>query len=235
MIAHCTPFPLAREIVRALRLRPGITIVEGHVGDGSFVKALAQVYPNHGFHVEVGDLNPESEGLRLGPEVTSRFASWRAYPGLDFLNVNPWRLPDLILGNPPYGDETTRDEAEPHIRRALEIVRPGGSVCYLLQNGFLFGTGRYDRVWRPGSGIARPFHVWHIVGRPSFRITGADEPEENGTSGSTNRYEYDAIWWNTAVPDPKTTIDWLADPAYEAARLAAAGTKKRIPRAWSGA
>jgi hypothetical protein len=232
VIAHNTPPPLARAVVRALPIRPGQSILEAHVGTGAFPAALAAVYPDHRLRVEVGDLNPENPGLRLGPEVTQRFASFRAYPGVDFLTASPWRPADLVIGNPPYGDETTRDEAEPHVRRALEVVRPGGSVVFLLQNGFLFGTGRYNRIWRPGSGIPRPFHVWHVAGRPSFEVTGGD-PAAKG--GGTNRYEYDVIWWNTAVPDPRTTIDWLVDPEYDAHPCSYARTPgKRGPRPWSG-
>jgi hypothetical protein len=238
VIAHNTPGPLAREIVRALPIRQGQSILEGHVGNGAFPTALSQVYPNHRLLVEVGDLNPHNGGLRPPLEVAQRFGSFRAYPGVDFLEVNPWRPPDWILGNPPYGDEATRDEAEPHVRRALEVVRPGGSVVFLLQAGFLFGSGRYDRMWRPGSGIPRPFHVWNVVGRPSFNVTGKPPPEPEGEppakkkkKGGSNRYEYVAIWWNTAVPEPKTTTDWLVDPAWAAAN----GRPGRRYRAWSGA
>lgn len=221
-IAHNTPLALARAIVRKLPIRPGMSIVEAHVGTGAYVEALALEYPQHGLRVEVGDLNPDSLGLRPGPEITSRFASFRAYPGLDFLHDSPWREPDLFVGNPPYGDESTRDEAEPHIRRALSLVRPGGSVSYLLQNGFTFGTGRYDRVWRPDSGIPRCFEQWNIVGRPSFHVTGAPppplpNPEEKKRKGQTNRYEYVNLWWNTAVPNPRTVLDWLADEDARAA------------------
>lgn len=235
MIAHNTPIPLAREICSALPVRPGQSILEGHVGTGAFPVALAQAYPSHRLLVEVGDLNPENIGLH--PPLTQHFGSFRAYPGVDFLKVNPWRPPDWILGNPPYGDEETRDEAEPHVRRALEIVRPGGSVVFLLQAGFMFGGGRYDRMWRPGSGIPRPFHVWNVVGRPSFNVTGeeppepSEEPAAKKKAGGSNRYEYVAIWWNTAVPEPKTTTDWLVDPAW----AAAIGRPGRKYRAWSGA
>lgn len=211
MIAHNTPPALARAIVRALPIRPGQSVLEAHVGTGAFPTALAEVYPGHRLRVEVGDLNPDNSGLRLAPDVTQRFGSFRAYPGMDFLASNPWRPADLVIGNPPYGDETSRDEAEPHIRRALEVVRPGGSVVFVLQNGFTFGMGRYERVWKPGSGIPRPFHIWNIVGRPSFNVTGGPVPTGE-RNGSTNKYEYVAIWWNTAVPDPRTTVDWMFDP-----------------------
>jgi predicted RNA methylase len=223
VIAHNTPPPLARAVVRALPIRPGQSILEAHVGTGAFPCALAAVYPDHRLRVEVGDLNPENPGLRLGPEVTQRFASWRAYPGVDFLASSPWRPPDLVIGNPPWGDGETKDEAEPHVRRALEVVRPGGSVVYVLQASFAFGIKRYANIWRPGSGIPRPFHVWNIVGRPSFNVTGSGKPA--GKGGTTNKYEYSVIWWNTAVPDPRTTMDWMIDPETF-------GTRKR---AWSGA
>jgi hypothetical protein len=213
LIAHNTPLPLARAIVRRLPIRPGQMIVEGHVGTGAFVEALALEYPNHGLRVEVGDLNPDSLGLRPAPEIVARFASFRAYPGVDFLKDRPWREPDWIVSNPPYGDEATRDEAEPHVRRALEVIRPGGSVSYLLQNGFTFGTGRYERIWREGSGIPRCFEQWNIVGRPPFHITGAPTPEHDAPKkkGQTNRYEYVNLWWNAAVPNPRTVLDWLVD------------------------
>lgn len=211
MIAHLTDPVLARAIVRSLPILPGQAVCEPHVGDAAFVRALAECRPDLRLHVEVGDLNPDATGLVLGPEVTDRLGSFRAYRGINFLTQKPYRPADWILENPPYGDETTRDEAEPHIRRSFEVVRPGGNVVALLQNGFLFGTGRFERLWRPGSGVPRPFKVWGLVGRPKFKVINPPPPPpgEEPKKRATNKYEYVVIWWNLAVPNPRTEFDWL--------------------------
>lgn len=222
IIAHLTPPALARAIVRALPIQRGQSIVEPHVGSGAFVDALARpwvegdpdVLPSArprapGLQVQVGDLNPDATGLLPRQEVIDAFGHFRAYRGVDFLTTNPWSPPDWIVGNCPWGNKKTGDLSEQHVRRSFDVIRPGGSIVYLLQGGFTFGQGRYDRIWRSGSGVPRPFHVWHVVGRPNFETINDPSPKKGTEDGGNNKYDYLAIWWNTAVPDARTTLDWL--------------------------
>lgn len=218
MIGHYTDSRVARAIVRQLPILPGQAVCDPHVGSGAFINALAvpwivgdpgpKVERVAGLHVEAGDLWTEARGLLPRQDVIDAFASFRSYRGVDFLTTNPWRRPDWFIENPPYGNQKSHDEAEPHIRKSLEIVRPGGSVVALVQAGFLHGRGRYDRLWKPGSGFPRPYKIWNLVTRPPFEtVNDPDRPPES--QGGTGKYEYVAIWWNTSVPDARTQIDWL--------------------------
>lgn len=99
----------------------------------------------------------------------------------------------LVLGNPPYRD------LEAHVRHALACAP---LVCFLTRQSFL-GSQKRGSLWyeRP------PRKVWQIIGRPSF------------TGGRSDRAEYVAILWDSYHTGP-TVLDWLGDPASNAASKA---------------
>lgn len=70
---------------------------------------------------------------------------------------------DLVIGNPPFRD------AEKHVRRALECVRPGGTVCLLLRLAFL------ESATRAGFHREHPSDVYVLPRRPSFTGNGKSD------------------------------------------------------------
>lgn len=87
----------------------------------------------------------------------------------------------LIIGNPPWAT------AEAHIRLALDRMRTGDVLAFLLRGSFLAGQARVRGLWKD----APPSHVWHIAPRPSF--TG---------DGKTDGYESAAIAWTKGHVGP---------------------------------
>lgn len=76
----------------------------------------------------------------------------------DFLT---WKAPqtyDLIVSNPPYF------LAEPVIRKAWDILTPGGTMLMLLRLSFMEGVKRYTGLWRD----ICPVEVAVVSRRPSF-------------------------------------------------------------------
>ena len=105
---------------------------------------------------------------------------------------------DLIATNPPFS------QAEPFIRRSLELLKPYGVAVFLLRLGFLASLKR--RVLyrdRPPSAV----HV--LQHRPSFSHDGRTDAQE---------YAF-YTWMGSAIPVEHTTLEWLDTKSlYEAWR-----------------
>lgn len=94
--------------------------------------------------------------------------------GADAVLVSDWlqiaQLPTdartLIVGNPPYRD------AEEHIRHALDIMRPGDTLAFLLRLNLLGSKARMGLWWSTPLASVVP-----IVPRPSFTGGGSDATE----------------------------------------------------------
>ncbi len=153
----------------------GYRLLEPSVGAWAWVKAAIAI----GWDPEgicAVDKDP-SVALFKPPGVLAE----NVHAGVDF--VEDERVPelvgrpDLIVGNPPYGNAT------PHIARALSILRPGGVLIQLLRDGYFAAEmkngepgilgSRRDWLW--GRGIeSRPIHTYLVSPRPSFTGTGQD-------------------------------------------------------------
>lgn len=162
--AYMTPDDLALEItarVGGLITTPQ-TVLEPSAGEGSFVRAVAQVWPGTTIHaveprnVVAGALQP----ARVWQTTTEAFANEELAPG------TPPRLPhyDLVIGNPPY------KLAEKHVTLARSL---GTYVAFLLRMSFLSSQERAKRVWaQPGLRWLMP-----LAQRPSFTGKGTDNSE----------------------------------------------------------
>lgn len=154
---YYTPGPVADALVQYLPDVPRpvdrrAKALEGHVGDGAWVRALRKHSPWRHVAVHGSDIDPEARGLR---EADCSFVS-------DFLDVrHPY---DAVLGNPPYR------VAEDHVRHALSLVAPRlGVVAFLLRLAFLESVQRVP-LWRDH----RPARVVVLSRRPSFTGSGTD-------------------------------------------------------------
>lgn len=104
-------------------------------------------------------------GVELGLEPPSRgYDAWRHG---DFLTMPFYERYSLVMGNPPF------DQAEDFVRRAYDLLVPGGIVLYLLPLSFLGSGSR-------GRGLWREFphrHLDVVIDRPSFDGHGTDAME----------------------------------------------------------
>lgn len=178
--AYYTPDDLAVALVDLLPIEVGTPALEPHAGGGAFVRALNK---ESGSRIHAMDSDIQAEGL-----------TWvrreRAFVG-DFLTDEPpWQAPQWIVGNPPYGPD--KGIAEAHIRRALNVVAPGGSVAFLLRLAMLESAGR-AALWRQ-----YPCRkIWVLTERPSF------------TGSGTDATAYGWFWWDLSYTGP-TTLEVLS-------------------------
>lgn len=196
---YYTPPTVAAALVDTLYLRPESIVLEPHVGGGAFVEAL---YDRSGaealdLRIDAMDIDPEAAGLKL---VNGAIVG-------DFLTVDPPRRPDVVCGNCPYGPG--RGTAERHVRRALEVVKPGGTVAFLLRMGFLESQERIP-FWQE-----YPVRVVYVLSeRPGFEGT------------TTDSASYGWFIWERGYTGA-SELRWLSwkqrDPASARAAVVAAG------------
>ena len=135
------------------------------------------------------------QGIELrnlpNPDANTYDRAWEA--GRDFLS-DMW-IPDtdLVIGNPPYGatgGKRDRLLCEKFIRKGLSLLRPGGTLAFLLKTVYLEGIER-------GRGLFtqhRPAAVYVSSRRIHFRLNG------KGAKG-TNNVSYSLfVWENRARP-----------------------------------
>lgn len=171
--AYFTPDPLALTLVRTLardfQLQPD-TVLEPSAGGGAFVRAIRRQWP--AAFVTANDIQetniPESD-------VDTCF---------DFVKLGTAGQ-DLIVGNPPF------KHAEPHVRHALSLRKPGGTVAFLLRLAFAESKGRVP-FWEE----FRPARVYVLSERPSF------------TGGGTDSAAYGFFVWQEGWSGP-TEMNWI--------------------------
>jgi hypothetical protein len=176
---YYTPRLVADSCVSLLDIEDGEHCLEPQAGGGSFVDALKA----RTRHVYANDLDPRARGLRSVPPMRRRIG--------DFLLWKPETVArkfDRIVGNPPY------QGAEDHVAHALELVRDGGDVAFLLRLGIVASKGRYQRMY---SGAMKPRAVFVLANRPSF------------TQGGTDKYDYAFVVWRRGWTGD-TVLDWIS-------------------------
>ena len=129
------------------------SILEPSAGNGNIIKALRNCgYDNH---IDAVELRAEERSNLL--ELANR-----VHIG-DFLEMEGGESYDVVIGNPPFS------KALEFVKKALEVVRPGGRVIMLLRTAFLESEARF-KFWddNPLSGL------YTLHKRPSFTGKGTD-------------------------------------------------------------
>jgi hypothetical protein len=170
---------LCRAICRWLRatIGPVSLVVEPSAGDGPFVVAVEEAFPEAHLVVAV-----EPNLTARAGEANTWVQRWE-----DDLAL-PWHWPSLVVGNPPF------DLAERHIAIGLERILHESAkapephwLAFLLRASMLAGEERfstlYDDAPRPGlfGDTAAPGglrYVRHLVPRPSFSDDGGTDGAE---------------------------------------------------------
>ena len=197
LAGYMTEPALAAHLVGLLPIADGARVLEPHVGDGGFLRALLPMARSGSIQLMVNDVDPGARGLLEAAHHARTFAE-------DFLRLELPVRPRWVIGNPPYsipqepipcpkcagkGSIAFRDgtrsrecttcdatgrltpkptpAAEQHVRRALEIVEPGGHVAFLMRLGFLEGR---DDLYEEHP-VRR---IWQVNPRPSFTGGGND-------------------------------------------------------------
>ncbi len=176
--AYYTPDALALGIARRARETFGDfgLVIEPSAGAGAFVRAAQDVWPEAYLYA----VEP-SEGAPM-PVVSSSLTferrTWENSLVLDHL-ANAGRA--LICGNPPYnlpgdgrGDNPTT--AERHVQIALDRMRDGDVLAFLLRLAFLSGGSRIERLHDK----QRLAALWPVTPRPSFTEDGKTDGSEYG-------------------------------------------------------
>ena len=187
--AYYTPDLHARALVRWLsqHVYPGQDpqrILEPSVGGGAWLRACRDEWPEA--HLRASDIDADAAGLLLADR--GRVGDFMA---LDLESA------DLIVGNPPYGDEDL-DRAAARARLVAWIDRSrelAPVVGYLMRSTFL---GAMDRLewWqrRP------PTDVIVVLPRPAW--------EGPGKRATTDRVDSLFVVWRGAVAG-STRLHWL--------------------------
>lgn len=171
--AYYTPEKLAEAIVDHLPIQKDHSVLEPHGGGGSFVQALRKKSDN----VMTFDIDPRTVSyLARTFDVTAVCTNFLDYDSDNSLGF------DWIVGNPPYRD------AQAHVEQALNLLKPEGSLVFLLRLGFLESKKRYE-FWQNNQGLRR---VIVLSERPSF------------TGGATDSCAYGVFWWSKPWLMPPT-------------------------------
>jgi hypothetical protein len=165
--AYMTPDPLALAICGELRRRgeDPMDVIEPSGGDGAFVRAARATWDMA--HVTAVEVDPaKRSALTVAGAQLVVCEDWVLWATGLANTQGEEGLDRLILGNPPFR------KAQPHVEAALDILREGDRLAFLLRLNFL---GSRDRVrfWRrPGLES-----VQTIAPRPSFTGGGTDGTE----------------------------------------------------------
>lgn len=201
--AYLTPDALALAIARRVREAFGgfgRRIVEPSCGEGAFVVAAAATWPRA--DIIFGD--PNDPAVVVASKRLTASGTWPSHAPVsgarweqDFwtpeLRSDPRWGPEraLVIGNPPYnlpgdgrGDKPTT--AERHALLALDRMRDGDVLAFLLRLAFLGGGGRIERLHAKHPLAA----LWPVTPRPSF------------TGGGTDASEYAVFVWRKGHVGP---------------------------------
>lgn len=156
-----TPPELSSRLIQLLDLKPGMTMLEPHAGQGALAMAAAEVLGKDA--ITCYELMPEnvSHLQRLGFSIEGP---------ADFLEVKPGKLYSRIAANPPFSGG--RDAA--HMRHAFQFLEPGGLFAGITSTHWVKAKDASSR------GFAQfvEEHAVHVEERPAgeFSAAGTDVP-----------------------------------------------------------
>lgn len=143
---YYTPDGAAEAIIKELPIYAYSTILEPHVGQGAFVKAVKN--SNIKCTIFGNDLDPNAEGLKYcDNKYTVDFLEWPESPLINY----SW-----CIGNPPFKG------FEKHVEKALSI---SVNVVFILR---LNALGSFDRFEWWNKIVPLPHKIFVLVPRPQF-------------------------------------------------------------------
>lgn len=189
--AYFTPDALALAIAGRVRETFGIVsqIVEPSAGMGAFVRAARATWPVARITAHEPNLEPRTFPANTADPLFAAGATKVTTRRWEDCG-NSWAWPEesgaidgrvLIIGNPPYnllgdGRGDTPTTAERHALLALDRMRDGDVLAFLLRLAFLGGGGRIERLHAKHPLAA----LWPVTPRPSFTEDGKSDSSEYG-------------------------------------------------------
>ncbi len=141
-------------------------------GAGAFVRAARTVWSA----AEIVAIEP-SDRVTPAPQADA----WAAGTWEDFKHDLSDAGRVLVIGNPPYnlpgdGRGENPTTAERHVLLALDRMRDGGVLVFLLRLSFLSGGSRIRRLHAKYPLAA----LWPVTPRPTFTLDGKTDGSEYG-------------------------------------------------------
>lgn len=165
---YATPIDAVYKLIYNYEIAvPFDAILEPSAGNGIIIEALREAgYKNHIHAIEIR--GEEKENL-------NRFADTVEIN--NFLDADPAIQYDVIIGNPPYS------LAQEFIDKALQILKPGGRLIFLLRTNFLESKKRFE-WWQDKP----PTRLYVLSKRPSFTGKGTDATSYSWFIWEKSRY-----------------------------------------------
>ncbi len=172
--AYYTPDALALAIARRTQESLGYfnTVIEPSAGAGAFVRAARTVWGDS----EIVAIEPDE---RSTPDAQADAWVGGTWENFEHDLSDAGRV--LVIGNPPYnlpgdGRGENPTTAERHVLLALDRMRDGGVLVFLLRLSFLSGGARIRRLHMQHPLAA----LWPVTPRPSFTLDGKTDGSEYG-------------------------------------------------------
>jgi len=169
-----TPSELAREVVDWSHLEPGELVLEPEAGEGAIADAAAAIVGTQ--NVVCYELLPENvEKLRAkGYQVTQA----------DFLSIAPAPIYDVVVMNPPFGNQADMR----HIEHATRFLKPDGRLVAIMSPSFRTRASKQ----------AESFRALLSTAGETVREIDAGAFKDAGTNVSTVMvsFQADRLPWN---------------------------------------
>jgi phospholipid N-methyltransferase len=133
-----TPDLLASRMAALAQIEPTHSVLEPSAGKGAILRAI----------VACGSAPAVIDVCELNPKMADELKACNSalVVGDDFLKLEGRRY-DRIVMNPPF----TQDQAVRHVRRAYDLLNPGGRLVAIMDKGWMFGSSK----------VRRQFKEWH--------------------------------------------------------------------------
>lgn len=136
-----TPRTLADMMARMINPKPGQVVLDPVCGSGRLLIAAAESCK--GCRCIGIDLDEKIRTTAFFNMAFHGVAHGKLY-GADFLRESRKEQGDVILANPPYGDDI--HETIHFVERIMDALKPGGRCGILVPEGFLTNVGNRDVV-----------------------------------------------------------------------------------------
>jgi len=137
-----TPEDIAREVVKAAAVKPGMRVLEPSAGEGALLRAVLAAAPT-------AELTGVEVDRRRHVSLLLGFHGHTMIGG-DFLSLHPHSMPpfDRVIMNPPFSLEGQPQADIDHVEHALRFCKGGGRVVAIMSGGTLYRDNRQAVAFR---------------------------------------------------------------------------------------
>lgn len=133
-----TPPDVAKMLVDAAEVSPGMVVLEPSAGNGAIVKQIFATADVAVVCFEISQANCV-ELNKLGDTQTKL-----SVVQVDFLSATPREVYDRVIMNPPF----SRQQDIHHVSHAIKFLRPGGRLVAVMSAGVLFRENSLTKHFR---------------------------------------------------------------------------------------